>query len=75
MNMYKNHNYVYCIFLGKPAEFCKSKADGFYKDPTDCSRFYQCSFHVSYHETCPSGTYFSDALQGCDWAANVPSCP
>jgi hypothetical protein len=58
-----------------PADFCKGKSDGFFKDPADCSLFYQCSFEVSYHEVCPSGTYFSESLQGCDWAANVPSCP
>ncbi|XP_053382557.1 probable chitinase 10 [Mercenaria mercenaria] len=59
----------------KPADFCKGKSDGFYKDPADCGHFYQCSFEVSYHEPCPSGTYFSTALQGCDWAANVHDCP
>jgi len=55
--------------------FCQGKADGFYRDPTDCSYFYQCSFQTSYHDPCPSGTYFSNTLQGCDWAANVPGCP
>ncbi|WAQ95300.1 CHIA-like protein [Mya arenaria] len=58
-----------------PVDFCKGKNDGFYKDPQNCAYFYQCSFEHGYHEPCPSGTYFSEALQGCDWAANVPSCP
>ncbi|XP_052265552.1 chitotriosidase-1-like isoform X2 [Dreissena polymorpha] len=58
-----------------PTDFCKGKQDGFYKDPVDCSKFYQCSFEISYHEPCPSGTYFSTVLQGCDWIANVHNCP
>lgn len=58
-----------------PADFCKGKSDGFYSDPMDCGHFYQCSFEVSYHETCPSGTYFNPAMKGCDWADRVPNCP
>lgn len=58
-----------------PGEFCKGKADGFYKDPKDCAYFFQCSFELAYHEPCPSGTKFSTALQGCAWEANVKDCP
>ena len=74
INYFRLKKNVVCN-TGNPADFCKGKADGFYKDPASCSHFYSCSYGVSYHEPCPARTYFSDALQGCDWATNVPNCP
>jgi len=73
----KKSRYINPLFPAPvhPTNFCKGKSDGFYKDPANCSFFYQCSFQTSYHEPCPQGTYFSESLSGCDWAANVPSCP
>ncbi|XP_060580813.1 probable chitinase 10 [Ruditapes philippinarum] len=62
-------------YNGNPADFCKGKPDGFYKDPLSCTHFYSCSYEVSYHEPCPAQTFFSETLQGCDWAMNVPNCP
>lgn len=73
---YKNTNPVtfICLAFGSSVEFCTGKIDGFYRDPVNCSAYYQCSFGSSYHKTCPYGTLFSETLEGCDWAEKVPDC-
>ncbi|VDD87424.1 unnamed protein product [Enterobius vermicularis] len=47
--------------------------DGLYADPTNCNRFYQCTFGQSYLLSCPPGLHFSPLYKVCDFAGNV-SC-
>jgi len=45
---------------------------GVYRDPTDCTKYYQC--HNGYpfiHHVCPPGTEFSEEFNFCHWAAQV----
>eukprot|EP00088_Acartia_fossae_P062910 TRINITY_DN76313_c0_g1_i1.p1 TRINITY_DN76313_c0_g1~~TRINITY_DN76313_c0_g1_i1.p1 ORF type:complete len:132 (+),score=55.49 TRINITY_DN76313_c0_g1_i1:34-429(+) len=39
--------------------------------PTDCSKFYYCSWWVPYLYTCPDGLLFNPDLDVCDWPENV----
>ena len=45
--------------------------NGFYADPGDCSKYYQCAHGTPYHYSCPGGTLWSQVRLYCDWAANV----
>ena len=51
--------------------FCKDKQDGLYTHP-DCSKYYHC-YHSGMQAIgqCGAGTMFSQAIQSCDWEANV----
>ncbi|KAI8483453.1 Endochitinase 1 [Branchiostoma belcheri] len=35
-----------------PANFCADKATGYYADPQDCKKYFQCASGVTYHRTC-----------------------
>ncbi|XP_078603294.1 uncharacterized protein LOC144877267 [Branchiostoma floridae x Branchiostoma japonicum] len=51
---------------------CDGKADGMYRDPDDCSRYYTCSGGWLYGPVpCLTGLFFNEALQVCDWPNNV----
>ncbi|CAC5417123.1 E3.2.1.14 [Mytilus coruscus] len=56
------------------ANFCRSKADGLYRDASDCGSYYQCSFGVTFHEPCSPGTAFNPQQDACDYPFNVPAC-
>ncbi len=43
----------------------------FIPDPTDCSRFYQCSQMGLILKNCPPGLVFDKDRDICDWPANV----
>ncbi|KAK7066785.1 hypothetical protein SK128_015976, partial [Halocaridina rubra] len=45
--------------------------DGLWADPCDCQRYYHCSSGIPNHLTCGASTLWSQALQYCDWEANV----
>lgn len=61
--------------LGASANaFCQNKADGLYRDPSNCGQFYQCDMNLGFHEPCPPGLVFNEALAECDYPYKVPQC-
>jgi len=51
--------------------FCDDRPNGYYRDPEDCSAFYQCWSGLTYYTECPSGLFFNEELIICDWPDNV----
>ncbi|XP_063307636.1 acidic mammalian chitinase-like [Pelobates fuscus] len=47
--------------------FCASKNDGFYVNPVNPNRFYQCASGQTYASQCPAGTVFDDSCKCCNW--------
>uniref|UniRef100_A0A182N7X5 Uncharacterized protein n=1 Tax=Anopheles dirus TaxID=7168 RepID=A0A182N7X5_9DIPT len=45
--------------------------DGFFRDPSNCSKFYRCVSGTKYDFSCASGLYFNEAITACDYPANV----
>ena len=45
--------------------------NGFYADPGDCAKYYQCAHGTPYHYSCPAGTLWNQDRLYCDWVANV----
>lgn len=41
--------------------------DGFFSNPVDCSRFYQCVGGVRYDFKCNAGLYFDKSISTCNW--------
>ncbi|XP_054161309.1 uncharacterized protein LOC128959392 [Oppia nitens] len=50
---------------------CESNSDGFYADPTDCSKFYRCVTGTTYSFNCGPGTHFNPSCDCCDWPYNA----
>ena len=51
--------------------YCQGKPDGLYPHP-DCSKYYNCySGGNTAVQQCSAGTLFVDAIDSCDWEANV----
>lgn len=48
-------------------DFCKTKSDGVYGDPTDCQYFIKCSNSKTYRTKCPSGLHWNDKIKNCDY--------
>ncbi|XP_053674153.1 probable chitinase 10 [Anopheles nili] len=46
-------------------------SDGYFKDPANCAKYYQCANGTAYSMSCPSGLYFNEIYKVCDWPANV----
>ncbi|XP_038049820.1 chitotriosidase-1-like [Patiria miniata] len=51
--------------------FCDDRADGFYMDPADCSKFFQCASGLTYPNSCLSGLLWNTDSNFCDWPGNV----
>ena len=49
---------------------CPEK-EGFFPDPTDCSKFYQCANYLAWEHQCPGKLYFNKATAQCDFPENV----
>uniref|UniRef100_A0A2I9LNV1 Chitinase n=1 Tax=Centruroides hentzi TaxID=88313 RepID=A0A2I9LNV1_9SCOR len=47
------------------------KKDGYFQDPADCQKFYNCNNGKAAQLTCGPGTVFSEKLQVCDFPNNV----
>ncbi|XP_069094526.1 acidic mammalian chitinase-like [Pleurodeles waltl] len=47
--------------------FCSGKPDGFYADPEDPSRFYQCDGGRTYPMKCAAGLVFDTSCSCCNW--------
>ncbi|XP_067863656.1 acidic mammalian chitinase-like [Heptranchias perlo] len=48
--------------------FCAGKSNGFYPDPKDKNKFYQCSNGRTYLKHCASGLVFDTSCDCCNWA-------
>ncbi|XP_050394203.2 chitotriosidase-1 [Patella vulgata] len=58
----------------RPTEFCSRRSDGLYRDPYNCSKYYQCSFSQTHHMSCGPSTVFNEEMGYCDHPYNVPNC-
>lgn len=47
---------------------------GYFRDSTDCNRYFICVFGDALHDKCTPGLYFNDQLRMCDWPRNVKDC-
>nr|KAG5713142.1 hypothetical protein BaRGS_007669 [Batillaria attramentaria] len=53
---------------------CSAIQQQYSADDKDCKVYHICN-HGSWVEMpCGAGTYFNDALDVCDWPANIPNC-
>ncbi|KAI8494279.1 Endochitinase 1 [Branchiostoma belcheri] len=52
-------------------DFCSGRQNGYYADPGDCGKYYNCDRGVTYHEECWEDTLWNDELGDCDWEENV----
>eukprot|EP00105_Crassostrea_gigas_P040449 XP_019924597.1 PREDICTED: probable chitinase 3 [Crassostrea gigas] len=59
---------------GDANSFCRNRADGHYRDPANCGMFYQCAMNLGFHEPCPPGTVFNEAIIACDFPFRVAAC-
>ncbi|MGR6839711.1 carbohydrate-binding module family 14 protein [Aliivibrio wodanis] len=50
------------------AGFCAGKLDGYYPDPTNPARFYQCFNEITYIQQCSVGQVFDSNSNTCTWA-------
>ncbi|ETN64260.1 chitotriosidase-1 [Anopheles darlingi] len=58
----------------KPTGRFVCPADGYFRDPTDCNKFYVCNGGTATQFSCGAGLYFNEKISVCDWPSNV-SCP
>jgi hypothetical protein len=56
---------------GSGGDFECPVPDGFFADPTNCSRFYHCAFGEAILQECPAGLYFNPIAEACDFPENV----
>ncbi|XP_075052132.1 acidic mammalian chitinase-like [Mixophyes fleayi] len=47
--------------------FCESKADGFYVNPLNSNKFYQCASGQTYPMKCEDGLVFDTGCKCCNW--------
>ncbi len=57
----------------------KCPRDGLFSNPINCGQFLQCVYFGTVHErfyilNCPSGLYFNQVIEMCDYPSNV-NCP
>jgi len=45
--------------------------DGLFADPTDCSKYYDCTGGHAFLMSCPSQLYYNPVINECDWKQNV----
>jgi len=61
--------------------FCSGKPNGYYPDPDNCERYYQCANNAGSSNSCAGGTIWDPELNLCNWIAQVEkpalceSCP
>ena len=56
-------------------------AEGFFRNPTDCTKFYRCVDQwqngrelTIFHFDCPQGTVFDEAVSVCNWPQAAAPC-
>ncbi|XP_078500840.1 acidic mammalian chitinase-like [Lissotriton helveticus] len=47
--------------------FCAGKANGFYVNPTNANKFYQCANNITYPMSCAAGLVFKPSCNCCDF--------
>ncbi|XP_033098178.1 uncharacterized protein LOC117102067 [Anneissia japonica] len=52
---------------------CWDYQTGYYADPLDCTRFYQCETGM-FHKSCDA-KYFNEQINNCDWPDRVECSP
>lgn len=58
-----------------PSLFCRSRSDGLYMNPTNCSGILQCfGGDVYEYPSCASGLAFNERTSKCDYKDSVPEC-
>ncbi|KAK6032782.1 chitin binding Peritrophin-A domain protein [Ostertagia ostertagi] len=58
-----------------PAMFCKTRTDGLYRNPSDCTAILQCfGGDVFEYPSCTSGLVFNELTAKCDYREAVPEC-
>jgi hypothetical protein len=57
-------------------DFCLTKPDGYYRLPSDCSKFIQCYAKITNIMKCATGLVFNphQDINGCDYPSQVPEC-
>jgi chitinase len=45
--------------------------NGFFSDPADCTKYYQCYNDNAIHLACPPGTEWNEKLTTCDWPSDT----
>lgn len=67
---------------GKDPSTVECKKSGYFRNPSNCSKFYRCVNHDGdgksfkiYHFECPSGLIFDEVLSVCNWPDQAqPRC-
>uniref|UniRef100_A0A8C5LWJ1 Acidic mammalian chitinase n=2 Tax=Leptobrachium leishanense TaxID=445787 RepID=A0A8C5LWJ1_9ANUR len=49
--------------------FCLNRPDGFYENPTDPNKFYQCAHNQTFPMNCPAGLVFDINCPCCKWSS------
>ncbi|PIO76255.1 chitin binding Peritrophin-A domain protein [Teladorsagia circumcincta] len=58
-----------------PAQFCRTRTDGLYRNPSDCTAILQCfGGDVFEYPSCSSGLVFNELTAKCDYRDAVPEC-
>ena len=50
---------------------CFNKDTGYYRDQTDCHKFFICNNDIFYSKSCPTGLSWNDSIKTCDYPRNV----
>lgn len=50
---------------------CAGKPDGYYPNPSDCSKYYMCHGGAMYEYNCRSSLLYNKKTKLCDWPENV----
>ncbi|XP_065561191.1 LOW QUALITY PROTEIN: probable chitinase 10 [Artemia franciscana] len=50
---------------------CPENGDGYARDASDCTVFYQCAGGVKFTMVCPAGLYFDPSINVCNWPEQV----
>lgn len=64
----------------KPADASQCTRTGFFRNPSDCNKFYRCvdpyqdGNYVVYEFDCPAGLVFDERYSVCNWPQNAPPC-
>ncbi|XP_067672469.1 chitotriosidase-1-like [Haliotis asinina] len=54
--------------------YCGNRADGLYRDSSDCSKFFECNAHIGFLRICPPYMAFNENTESCDFPYKVPGC-
>ena len=72
--MMKTINIFFSFFLKEPAKFKCPETNGFFPDPEQCDKYYECVANVPETKFCPDGLLFEASdpnSELCDYPFNV----